>query len=551
MDDFFDKKKRSDVDLTSFDLTQFKKYFDEEDAQRLAKLKESIKPKTEEEENKENKEDKPQAEKNDEIKADSQAEEEESRDSEPVKEEKSQEEKDAERIRIEQEKLRKKIAEAKKLAQDKAAEQKVSPEERKKEEAHRAAEKTAAAVLAAKKAEEAKIKEQQEISARLLEQADVDNSSDLGSVSEKDKKNEELDFAEVSSILDIKNKKEQSNDIAHKYVDTEEDDEDDFIENSSSELNEKKKSIIFTILCVVLGVATVVCAGLAVLNFLKGAENSDANSSDANTQDIRSYNPYSDLKINYNNATYPNAINPKLKAMYSENNDIVGWLTINGTAIDYPIMQDNNNKYYLYNHNAYNESARYGTPFLDFRCNKFNLSKNTIVYGHHMNNNAHFGSLDGYADPEYFKKHPIIRYDTLTASYSFKVYAAFYATTQSSVDGGYVFDYYNPNMSSSNFKGYIQMLNQYALYTTEAGLRENDKIITLSTCTHVYDNLKKGGVDARLVVVGRLLRSGESENMNTDNVLVNSDYRRPQLWYDKKGKTNPYAAYRSWQPSTR
>ena len=70
MDDFFDKKKRSDVDLTSFDLTQFKKYFDEEDAQRLAKLKESIKPKTEEKENKENKEnkeDKPQAEKNDEI----------------------------------------------------------------------------------------------------------------------------------------------------------------------------------------------------------------------------------------------------------------------------------------------------------------------------------------------------------------------------------------------------------------------------------------------------------------------------------------------------
>ena len=104
-------------------------------------------------------------------------------------------------------------------------------------------------------------------------------------------------------------------------------------------------------------------------------------------------------------------------------------------------------------------------------------------------------------------------------------------------------------MSTSNFSGYIDMLKQYALYTTEAGLKADDKIITLSTCTHVYDSLKSGGVDARLVVVGRLLRNGESESVNTDNVLVNSDYRRPQIWYDKNGKSNPYASSRKWTPS--
>ena len=175
--------------------------------------------------------------------------------------------------------------------------------------------------------------------------------------------------------------------------------------------------------------------------------------------------------------------------------------------------------------------------------------KNTVIYGHYMNNDAHFGSLESYTDKEYYKQHPVIRYDTLTGSYTFKVYAVFYATTQSEADGGYVFDYYNPTMSDESFSGYIELLNQYALYTTDAGLEETDKIITLSTCTHVYDSLKNGGVDARLVVVGRLLRDGEANEFDADTVTVNEDYRRPQLWYDKNGKTNPYSSHRSWKPS--
>lgn len=492
-----DEKKRSEIDLTDFDLTDFKKYFDEEDAQREAEAK---------------------------AKADAEAAAEAAR--------------LAEEERIQQEALRQKLEEQQKAEEEAAAKKRAEFEQREKEEARIAAEKAAAAALAAKKAEEAKAKEQQAISARLLEQADVDNSMDIdnASVSTEEPK---IKFADFSSILDIENNQPASDSV------TEENDEiGGFLASK-----EKKKSILFTVICVVLCVATIVCSVFAVLNFINKPEEKTETTDDIQ-QNVQSYDPYGDLDISYNETDYPDSINPNLKAIYSENEDVVGWLTINGTAIDYPITQDSNNKYYLYNHNAYGESARYGTPFIDFRCNKFNLSKNTVIYGHHMNNNAHFGSLDGYVDVDYFKKHPLIKYDTLTNSYTFKVYAVFYATTQSSVDGGYVFDYYNPNMSSSNFNGYIQMLKQYALYTTEAGLKADDKIITLSTCTHIYDSLRSGGVDTRLVVVGRLLREGESESMNTDNVLVNSDYRRPQLWYDKNGKTNPYASYRSWKPST-
>ena len=138
---------------------------------------------------------------------------------------------------------------------------------------------------------------------------------------------------------------------------------------------------------------------------------------------------------------------------------------------------------------------------------------------------------------------------SITASYAFKVYAVFYATTQVEDDGGYVFDYYNPDISDESFSGYIELLNQYALYTTDAGLEKTDKIITLSTCTHVYDDLKNGGVDTRLVVVGRLVRDDETNEFDADDVIVNEDYRKPQLWYDKNDEANPYSSHRSWKPS--
>ena len=492
MDEFQKKDRRSEIDLTEFDLTDFKEYFEEEDAQREAEAKE---------------------------KAEREAAEEAARLAEE------------ERIRLEEQ--RQKEEEERKAAEELAARKKAEFEIREKEEARVAAEKAAAAVLAAKKAEEAKAQEQKEISARLLEQADVDNEMPLEqpkveSVAEEATK---IEFAAFSSILDIEQPTEQTADTEENYAPKED--------------KSPKKGAAVTVVCIILAIATVVCSTLAVLNFINKS-NSQKSDAPANAD---GFYPYGDSAVSYNEAAYPDSINESLKAMYSENKDLAGWLTIDGTAIDFPIMQDSNNKHYLYNNNAFDESARYGTPFIDFRCSKTDLSKNTVIYGHKMNNSSHFGSLESYTDTEFYKNHPVIFYDTLTDSYAFKVYAVFYATTQAEDDGGYIFDYYNPAMSDESFSGYIELLNQYALYTTGAGLEKTDKIITLSTCTHVYDSLKNGGVDARLVVVGRLLRDGEANEFDADAVTVNEDYRRPQLWYDKNGKTNPYSSHRSWKPS--
>lgn len=499
MDDKFDspEKRRSEIDLTEFDLSQFKEYFEQEDAEREAAEKE-------------------QAE----------------------REAKERAEREAAEEKIRQERLAKKRALEKREREESEAKRKAEFEAREKEEARRAAEKAAAAAMAAKRAQEARQKANLAASAKLRAQAGADNTVTPDEQSQTVKP---IEFRQFSSILDI------DNTASPDFSDNITSDDDDIV----GFVDEKKtKSILLTVICVVLGLAFVACSAVAVYNFfIKDNSSSEGvNDSTANAASV-SYEPFRGLETSYNGADYPDSISGEMKAMYSQNSDLVGWLTVGGTAIDYPIMQCKDNTYYLNNHNAFDESARYGTPFLDFRCNKFDLSKNTVVYGHRMLNDAHFGSLENFADADYYKAHPIIKYQTLNKSYTFKIYAVFYATTESSVDSGYVFNYYNPNMSSSNFNGYIQMLNQYALYTTDAGLKADDKIITLSTCSHFYDSLKSGGVDARFVVVGRLLRSGESESVNTNGVTVNSDYRRPQLWYDKKGTANPYASYRSWKPS--
>lgn len=486
-----DENNRNDkIDLTSFDLSQFSEVFAEEDAKREKEKK---------------------------------AEEERL-----AKEEAKRAE--AER-RLQEEKLRKQQEEERIRLEKEAAERAAKNAQREKEEAKRAAARAAEAAIAAKKAQEARQAATLAASAKMRDNASRDNSIIGGNESENT-----ADFAKISSALD------------YETVETTQEETPEYLKKEISEKKKKAKGGVFTAIIIVLVLAII--ASLVYALILYSSTGKPADTTQTQPQAVASeYKPYAGLETAYNKVSYPQGISESLKPMYSQNTDLAGWLTIDGMNIDYPIMRDKNNTYYLNYKNAFDESARYGTPFIDFRCAKTGLSKNTVIYGHHMVNQEHFGSLDNFVNPEFYKKHPVIEYETLTSAYKFKIYAVFYATTQGSSDGGYVFEYYNPNMSDASFDGYIKMLDQYALYTTEAGLKASDRIITLSTCSHVYDSLKSGGVDARLVVVGRLLRNGEDESVNTENVTVNSNYRRPQIWYDKQNKSNPYASYRSWSPN--
>ncbi len=318
-------------------------------------------------------------------------------------------------------------------------------------------------------------------------------------------------------------------------------------ENTAKAATKEKKSPIFAVLCTVLTLAIIACSTLSVFSISSfinstGEEENTVEATDGG------YNLYTQMFPKYNATKYPTGITKDLIKAYSANNDVVGWLYIPNTNINTPIVQTEDNNYYLRN-NFYGSNTKYGTAYADYRCKKTTLSTNTVIYGHNMPSGTHFYDVHRYEDIEWYKQHPVINYTTLNGNYTFLVYTAFYTTGKVKFNGGYFFNYIYPNMGQSSMKGYIEQVKQRAIYTTGIDLKPSDKIITLSTCTHSLDSACGTDIDGRLVVVGRLIRSGESADVDTSKAKANSDYRRPQIWYDKKGKTNPYAKSNTWQPS--
>lgn len=325
-------------------------------------------------------------------------------------------------------------------------------------------------------------------------------------------------------------------------------------------MNSKTVSLI---LCVILTAASIVLICLSIGNFTK--DGGDSVISDPNaagyvingevTHDAPAKTLSSVISNDQKGASFPDGILEEFKQLYSINKDTAGWISIPGTELDTVVVQGKDNNYYLtkdfYNRTTYETTGtNYGNIYLDYRCIKDGLSKNTVLHGHTTGKASGvpkqaFRSLYDYRDKNHFIENPIIRYSTIYEEYTFKICAVFLSTTQRADDNGYLFNYIYPDMSDNNMVGYIEQVKQRMLYETGVSLEPTDKVITLSTC--IYDYGKN--VDTRLVVVGRLLHEGESESIDPSLVKDNPDYRRPQVWYNSKGKTNPYKNAARWEPS--
>lgn len=321
---------------------------------------------------------------------------------------------------------------------------------------------------------------------------------------------------------------------------------------------------ICSILCAVFAALTVIFSALSVVNFVKKPDEQTEIETNASNYIL------SGEKINAlaetltgvvsNNmkkqGSYPEGILEQFKQPYSINNNLVGWLSIPNTELDTAVLQSKDNEKYLkkdfYERSTTSTtSTNYGNLYLDYRCMTEGINKNIVIHGHTTSRmgadvpKQAFRSLYDYKDKQNFIDSPIIKYSTLYEEYTYKICAVFLSTTQPSHDNGYFFNYIYPDMSDNNMVGYIEQVKQRALYETGVSLEPTDKIITLSTC--IYDYGKS--IDTRFVVVARLLHEGESEEIDASLVKDNPDYRRPQIWYNSKGKTNPYKNTAKWQPS--
>ena len=178
-------------------------------------------------------------------------------------------------------------------------------------------------------------------------------------------------------------------------------------------------------------------------------------------------------------------ISVDFSTLKEKNQDIVGWIYSKDTPINYPVVQAKDNQYYLHRliNGEYNAS---GSIFMDYRNNPNLEDNNTIIYGHNMKSDEMFGTLQNYKNQEYYENHKIIYYFTQEKSYEIKLIAGYTASLED--------DIYNLNEINQEQK---EKLLQKSDFKSDVNINQNDKLITLSTCSYEYE-------DARYILIGIL-----------------------------------------------
>lgn len=178
--------------------------------------------------------------------------------------------------------------------------------------------------------------------------------------------------------------------------------------------------------------------------------------------------------------------------LHLQNKDMAGWIKIDGTTVNYPVMQTPSSPNYYLRRNFDKEYSAWGTPYIQENCNLAE-SDNIIIYGHHIRGDKMFGALKKYTSQDFFKEHGIIKFDTLTRRDEYQIIAVFKTTISA---GGYRYYDYVGGENEKAFNDYVAKCKELSLYDTGITAVYGDKLITLSTCEYSADN-------GRLVVVAK------------------------------------------------
>jgi sortase B len=183
---------------------------------------------------------------------------------------------------------------------------------------------------------------------------------------------------------------------------------------------------------------------------------------------------------------------------FAQNEDMAAWLVVDGTPIDYPVMQTMDDENYYLNRDFYKNDDKSGCLILDTDSDLYgeNATTNLIIHGHNMKAGTMFGTLDEYQSEDYYKEHKTIELYTKEDKRSYEVIAVFRSQVFYSTDQ--VFKYYNffSADTQEEFDDFYNNIKKMSLYDTGVTAELGDNFITLSTCAYHVE-------DGRFVVVGK------------------------------------------------
>lgn len=185
----------------------------------------------------------------------------------------------------------------------------------------------------------------------------------------------------------------------------------------------------------------------------------------------------------------------KYAAVYEQNHDFVGWVSIDETNINYPVVQSPDEPNFYLKHAFDRSYSDYGVPYVQENCT-LGQSDNIVIYGHHMNNGSMFADLCNYEKQDFYESHKTIRFDTMEDFGTYEIIAVFKTVAYS--EDGFKYYHFVDADSETAFDDYIAQCKALSLYDTGVTAELGDRLITLSTCEYSRTN-------GRMVVVAKLV----------------------------------------------
>lgn len=184
---------------------------------------------------------------------------------------------------------------------------------------------------------------------------------------------------------------------------------------------------------------------------------------------------------------------PEYAELFTMNPDLVGWIQLPGTKLDYPVMQAPDRSQYYLKRNFHREKSSHGCIYIQEDCDVFAPSDNLIIYGHRMRDGSMFFPLESYKKQAYYQDNRIIRFDTIRERHEYEIFAVF--LTSATKGKGFAYNIFVDG-TQQDFDNFVARCKQLSLYDTGITPTYGDKLITLSTCEYSQNN-------GRLVVVAR------------------------------------------------
>jgi sortase B len=190
------------------------------------------------------------------------------------------------------------------------------------------------------------------------------------------------------------------------------------------------------------------------------------------------------------------AILDQYAILYSIYPDTVGWLTVDGTQIDYPVMQDTTGEDYYLQHNFEGKEDNRGALFVSSDASIDPLYKNLVIFGHNISDGSQFGELDAYLDQSFYEQHSTITFDTIYETGTYQIVAVVKTHVRQESEDGFRYYWFRGYENRSEFQELLDFIKENKIYDTGQNLSYGDTTIMLSTCEYTVDN-------GRLVIIAK------------------------------------------------